>query len=68
MFTLGDLANRNPPRLHAYDRFAARFDAVELHPAWHELLSRLVAEGLLPSRTYDAAFDCGALTPRVLAP
>jgi len=46
MFTLGDLANRNPPRLHAYDRFGARLDSVEFHPAWHELLGRLVAEGL----------------------
>jgi alkylation response protein AidB-like acyl-CoA dehydrogenase len=46
MFTLGDLANRNPPRLHAYERFGARLDTVEFHPAWHELLGRLVAEGL----------------------
>ncbi|HUJ51964.1 MAG TPA: acyl-CoA dehydrogenase family protein [Steroidobacteraceae bacterium] len=46
MFTLGEAANRNPPRLHALDRFGARRDEVEFHPAWHELLRRLVAAGL----------------------
>ena len=46
MFTLGDAANRNPPQLHAYDRYGARRDEVEFHPAWHELLRRLVAEAL----------------------
>jgi len=46
MFTLGDLANRNPPELRAYDRFGARLDTIEFHPAWHDLMSRLVGEGL----------------------
>jgi putative acyl-CoA dehydrogenase len=46
MFTLGDAANRNPPQLHAYDRSGARRDEVEFHPAWHELMRRLVAEAL----------------------
>jgi len=46
MFTLGDLANRHPPQLRAYDRRGARRDEVEFHPAWHELMRRLVAEGL----------------------
>jgi len=46
MFTLGDVANRNPPQLHAWDRRGARRDEVEFHPAWHELMRRLVAEGL----------------------
>ena len=46
MFALGDAANRNPPRLHALDRFGARRDEVEFHPAWHELMRRLVAAGL----------------------
>jgi putative acyl-CoA dehydrogenase len=45
-FSLGDVANRSPPQLRTYDRFGARLDAVEFHPAWHELMSRLVAEGL----------------------
>ena len=46
MFALGEAANRNPPELRALDRFGARRDEVEFHPAWHELLRRLVAEGL----------------------
>jgi putative acyl-CoA dehydrogenase len=46
MFALGDAANRYPPQLRALDRFGARRDEVEFHPAWHELMRRLVAEGL----------------------
>jgi putative acyl-CoA dehydrogenase len=46
MFALGAAANRNPPELHALDRFGARRDQVEFHPAWHELMRRLVGEGL----------------------
>ena len=45
-FALGDLANRNPPQLRAFDRFGNRLDQVEFHPAWHELLRQLVAAGL----------------------
>ena len=46
MFALGDAANRNRPVLKLFDRFGARRDEVEFHPAWHELMRRLVAEGL----------------------
>ncbi len=46
MFALGEAANRNPPALKRFDRFGARRDEVEFHPAWHELMRRLVAEGL----------------------
>jgi putative acyl-CoA dehydrogenase len=46
MFALGEAANRNPPVLKAFDRFGHRRDEVEFHPAWHELMRRLVAEGL----------------------
>jgi putative acyl-CoA dehydrogenase len=46
MFALGDAANRNRPILKLFDRFGARRDEVEFHPAWHELMRRLVAEGL----------------------
>jgi putative acyl-CoA dehydrogenase len=46
MFALGDAANRNPPELKRFDRFGARRDVVEFHSAWHELLGRLIAEGL----------------------
>jgi putative acyl-CoA dehydrogenase len=46
MFALGDAANRNPPLLRLFDRFGGRRDEVEFHPAWHELMRRLVGEGL----------------------
>jgi putative acyl-CoA dehydrogenase len=46
LFTLGDLANRHPPELEAFDRVGTRRDAVQFHPAWHELMRRLVAAGL----------------------
>ena len=46
MFALGDAANRNPPILKLFDRFGHRRDEVEFHPAWHELMRRLVGEGL----------------------
>jgi len=46
MFALGDVANRNPPLLRAFDRFGNRRDEVEFHPAWHELLRHLVGAGL----------------------
>jgi putative acyl-CoA dehydrogenase len=46
MFALGDAANRYPPVLKLFDRFGHRRDEVEFHPAWHELMRRLVAEGL----------------------
>jgi putative acyl-CoA dehydrogenase len=43
---LGFQANRNPPILKAFDRFGHRRDAVEFHPAWHDLMGLAVAEGL----------------------
>lgn len=46
MFALGSAANRNPPELRALDRFGARRDEVEFHPAWHSLMRRLVGAGL----------------------
>ena len=46
MFALGEAANRNRPVLKVFDRFGARRDEVEFHPAWHELMRRLVGEGL----------------------
>ncbi|MBI1777000.1 MAG: isovaleryl-CoA dehydrogenase [Proteobacteria bacterium] len=45
-FALGELANRHPPVLHSFDRFGRRRDEVEFHPAWHELMASLVANGL----------------------
>ncbi len=46
MFALGEAANRNPPELHVFDRRGARRDEVQFHPAWHELLRRLIGAGL----------------------
>lgn len=46
MFALGEAANRNPPQLQVFDRRGARRDEVQFHPAWHELLRRLVGAGL----------------------
>lgn len=42
----GDLANRNPPILHAFDRYGRRLDEVEFHPAWHRLMAMAVGQGL----------------------
>jgi putative acyl-CoA dehydrogenase len=42
----GALANRNPPILRAYDRYGDTLDAVEFHPAWHEMMSLGVGAGV----------------------
>ncbi|MGH7075800.1 MAG: isovaleryl-CoA dehydrogenase [Stellaceae bacterium] len=42
----GALANRNPPILHAYDRYGAALDTVEFHPAWHEMMRLGVGAGI----------------------
>jgi putative acyl-CoA dehydrogenase len=46
MLELGQLANRHTPILHGFDRYGRRRDEVEFHPAWHELMTSLVANGL----------------------
>ena len=43
---LGFEANKNPPRLRAFDRFGHRIDEVEFHPAWHALMSIAIEAGL----------------------
>ncbi|WP_310630561.1 isovaleryl-CoA dehydrogenase [Paraburkholderia sp.] len=43
---LADLANRHAPELHTHNARGERIDAVEFHPAWHDLLALLRAEGL----------------------
>jgi len=42
----GMLANENPPRLRAYDRWGNRVDEVDFHPSWHWLMERAVGHGL----------------------
>jgi putative acyl-CoA dehydrogenase len=46
MQELGRLANENPPTLKPYNRFGHRIDDIEFHPAWHELMSTAVANGM----------------------
>ena len=42
----GRLANTHRPRLHTHDAFGHRLDAVEFHPAYHELMRAAVAHGV----------------------
>ena len=42
----GFQANENPPRLRTHDRFGNRIDEVEFHPAWHELMTVAIGNGL----------------------
>src|SRR4051795_7278300 len=42
----GRLANAVPPVLRTHDRYGHRIDEVEFHPAWHELMSVAVPNGL----------------------
>lgn len=50
---LGALANRDTPRLHAFDRFGHRVDRVEFHPAYHELMALQVGQGIHASPWAD---------------
>ena len=42
----GFLANRYPPTFHSHDRYGHRVDLVEFHPAYHELMSAGIAQGI----------------------
>jgi len=46
MQTLAAQANRNPPELRTHDRFGDRIDAVDYHPAYHELMGLAFGAGL----------------------
>ena len=54
MLALGQQANENPPKLHAFDGRGFRCDRVEFHPAYHALMAKSVAAGLHAS-TWTAA-------------
>ncbi|RAR66643.1 putative acyl-CoA dehydrogenase [Paraburkholderia unamae] len=43
---LADLANRHEPELHTHSPRGERIDAIEFHPAWHQLLALLREQGL----------------------
>ncbi|HTP99970.1 MAG TPA: isovaleryl-CoA dehydrogenase [Casimicrobiaceae bacterium] len=45
MQALADAANRNPPLLRLFDAAGHRRDAVEFHPAYHELMAYLAQHG-----------------------
>lgn len=42
-------ANRHPPELRTLDARGRRIDQVDFHPAWHALLARYRAQGLIAS-------------------
>ncbi|MFL5322371.1 MAG: acyl-CoA dehydrogenase family protein [Myxococcaceae bacterium] len=42
----GERANENPPKLHTHDRFGNRWDYVEFHPNWHDLMRTSVEFGI----------------------
>ncbi len=44
-FALADACNRFSPQLKSLDRTGERIDAVEFHPAWHELMRLATAAG-----------------------
>jgi len=46
MQLLADEANRNLPQLRTHDRFGERIDAVDYHPAYHELMTLAFGAGL----------------------
>jgi putative acyl-CoA dehydrogenase len=50
----GRLANEHSPVLRTHDRFGHRVDAVEFHPAWHELMRIAVGHGLHGAPWADA--------------
>jgi putative acyl-CoA dehydrogenase len=49
----GRAANAHPPVLHTHDRYGARLDTVEFHPAYHRLM-RLGVEAGLHSRPWTS--------------
>lgn len=53
MLALGREANENPPKLHAFDAKGFRRDAIEFHPAYHQLMAESVAAGLHSSTWTD---------------
>ncbi|UUX95420.1 isovaleryl-CoA dehydrogenase [Aquabacterium sp. J223] len=43
---LGALANQHPPQLETHDRFGRRIDLVKFHPAYHQLMTTAIGQGL----------------------
>ncbi len=59
---LGNSANKNPPILQTHDRFGNRFDFVEFHPAYHELI-KIGVENETHSLSWTSE-KCGAYVAR----
>lgn len=51
----GFLANENKPTLHTHDRHGKRIDEVRYHPAYHQLMSLSMQEGLHASHWQSKA-------------
>jgi putative acyl-CoA dehydrogenase len=51
----GRLAEANHPVLRTHDRYGARLDEVEFHPAWHSLMEVAVRHGLAASAWLEDA-------------
>jgi putative acyl-CoA dehydrogenase len=49
----GREANIYPPRLVTHDRYGHRIDEVEFHPAWHDLMTVAIENGLHSSSWTD---------------
>jgi len=65
MFAIGREANENPPKLHAFDARGFRRDAIEFHPAYHDLMRTSIAAGLHAS-TWTATGQRAAPPAEVL--
>lgn len=46
LLELGFAANENPPKLRTFDRYGARIDEVEFHPAYHRAMQLAKEHGL----------------------
>jgi putative acyl-CoA dehydrogenase len=55
MFDLARAANEHPPELKAFDAKGFRRDAIEFHPAYHQLMTESVGAGLAASTWRDDA-------------
>ena len=66
-FEKANQANRYPPELRTFDRHGMRVDAVEYHPAYHDLMELVLQGALLTGHGAPAvaeAFRASRLTPR----
>lgn len=55
----GELANKNKPVLHAFDRYGHRIDHVEFHPSYHEIMKNSM-ENEVHSFSWNHADQTGA--------